>query len=291
MSKTMKWLLWSLYGTALTGFFIYYLFPSDALREYAAKKVKAANPDLSLISKKMTPAFPIGVNIHGAELLSKDQVWIETDNIRIVPEILSLFRKDKQFEFKGAAWKGNFTGQAMLSKPENDNEDLLKADTSLSGIRLEQIGYIQETTGKKVSSGILSGTINYHRKKSGAGMESKFSISGLGVEFSTPIMKLPALTFKTTDAEIVSADMKTIEIKQCASKGDQASANISGTITVNEQFEKSLLNLKADITPNPALLSSLGKNFPAAMFMGGAKSGSITFRINGTIEQPSLSLK
>ncbi|NJL59663.1 MAG: hypothetical protein HC887_08490, partial [Desulfobacteraceae bacterium] len=78
MSKTMKWLLWGLYGIALTGLFFYYLFPSDALREYAAAKIKDVNPDLILRSKSMTPAFPIGVNVHGADLLCKDQVWIET---------------------------------------------------------------------------------------------------------------------------------------------------------------------------------------------------------------------
>lgn len=290
MSKTMKWLLWSLYGIALTGIFLYYLFPSDALREYAAAKVKDINPDLVLISRGMTPAFPIGVTIQGADLLNKDQPWIETDTVRIAPEIMSLFRKDKEIAFKGSAWKGNFTGTAIFSKPENDTEDTLKTETSLSGVRMEQISYIQNMTGKKVSSGILSGNIEYRQKKNSGSMDSKLAISGLGIEISTPVMKLPALTFKTVDMEIISADMKIIEIKQCAAKGDQASVTVSGTIKVNTPFEKSFLNLKTEITPDPALLASLGKGFPAALLMGG-KKGPITFMIGGTVEQPALSLR
>jgi len=292
MSRTVKWLLWGLYGVALVLFFVYYLFPSDALREYAAAKIRSRNPDLSLRTKSISPAFPSGVTIYGADLLNKEQAWIETEHIRIWLKIMSLFGKEKRFSFKGAAWKGNFNGQAIVSTPETDKEDTLKADAIFSGIRVEQIKALQEMSGKKIASGILAGNIAYHQKKIGESFESKIAISGLGIDIVTPLMKLPTLTFKSADAEIISADMKTIEVKQGNVKGEQANGNISGTITVQTPFEKSLIDLKADITPNPSFMANLGKSSPAASFLlNNKKTGTISFKIGGTIEQPSFSLK
>lgn len=292
MSKTVKWLLWGLYGVVLVLFFVYYLFPSDALREYAAANIKSRNPDLSLRTKRITPAFPPGVTIYGADLLNKDQVWIETDHVRIHPQIISLFGKDKSFSFKGAAWKGTFNGQSVVSTPATDKEDALKADVVLSGIRLEQIKALQEMSGKKIASGVLSGNIGFRQKKTGESFESKIAISGLGIDIVTPMIKLPTLTFKSADAEIISADMKIIELRQCNIKGEQANGNITGTITVQTPFEKSLIDLKADITPNPSFMAGLSKSVPAASFLlNNKKGGTVSFKIGGTIEQPLLSLK
>jgi type II secretion system protein N len=292
MSRTVKWLLWGLYGAALVLFFIYYLFPSDALREYAAANIKSRNPDLNLRTKRISPAFPPGVTIYGADLLNKDQVWIETDHVRIHPQIMSLFGKDKRFSFKGAAWKGTFNGQATISTPASDKEDALEADAVLSGIRVEQIKALAEMSGKKIASGILAGNISFRRKKTGESFESKIAISGLGIDIVTPIIKLPTITFKSADAEIFSADMKTIDLRQCNLKGEQANGNITGTITVQTPFEKSLIDLKADITPNPSFMAGLSKSVPAASFLlNNKKSGIVSLKIGGTIEQPSFSLK
>jgi type II secretion system protein N len=292
MSRTVKWLLWGLYGIALVLVFVYYLFPSDALREYAAAKVKSRNPDLSLRTKRVTPSFPPGITIYGADLLNKEQVWIETDHVRIWPGIMSLFGKDRRFSFKGTAWKGNFNGQTIVSTPETDKDDALKADAAFSGIRVEQIKVLQEMSGKKIASGILSGNIAYHQKKTGESFESRIMIFGLGIDIVTPLVKLPTLTFKSADAEIISADMKIIELRQCNIKGEQANGNITGTITTQTPFEKSLIDLKADITPNPSFIAGITKSFPAvSLLLNNKKGGMISFKIGGTIEQPSFSLK
>jgi type II secretion system protein N len=292
MSRTVKWLLWGLYGVALVLIFVYYLFPSDALREYAAAKIKSRNPDLSLRTKRIAPAFPPGVTIYGADLLNKEQVWIETDYVRILPGIMSLFGKDRRFSFKGTAWKGNFNGQTIVSTSAADNEDALKASAFFSGIRVEQIKALQEMSGRKIASGILAGNISFHQKKTGESFESKIAITGLGIDIVTPMMKLPTVTFKSADAEIISADMKIIDLRQCNIKGEQANGNITGTITTQTPFEKSLIDLKADITPNPSFIAGITKSFPAAsLLLNNKKGGMISFKIGGTIEQPTFSLK
>ena len=49
MKPTKKTLLYTAYIISITFFFLYYLFPSEAVKEYVAYKVSRANPGISLL--------------------------------------------------------------------------------------------------------------------------------------------------------------------------------------------------------------------------------------------------
>ena len=60
MKNAGKWLLCSIYIIVITALFIYYLFPSDAVKKYIAFNLNRANPELNITIDNIKPVFPSG---------------------------------------------------------------------------------------------------------------------------------------------------------------------------------------------------------------------------------------
>jgi hypothetical protein len=54
-------ILWAIYIICAALFFFYYLFPSDAIKEYLADQVRQAQPNLTVKISRLKPAFPPGL--------------------------------------------------------------------------------------------------------------------------------------------------------------------------------------------------------------------------------------
>ena len=103
------------------------------------------------------------------------------------------------------------------------------------------------------------------------------------------MLKQKNLTFEKIEAKL-ELNNKLIKFKQCELKGNQMEGSISGYISVKTPSDKSKLKLTGTLTPQPELLEDLGA---AAQLLFNQKSGqnSISFRIEGTLKEPSFSLK
>jgi len=72
MKISKKSLLYTVYIIGITGFFLYYLFPSDALKSYLAYRLSQANPDITVTIDRISPVIPPGINLHDVGIVHQD---------------------------------------------------------------------------------------------------------------------------------------------------------------------------------------------------------------------------
>ncbi len=80
-----------MYIIVVTALFIYYLFPSDAVKRYIAFNLNHANPELSITIGNIKPVFPPGLRLYNVSLYHLNQLLLEAKQIKITPGLLSLF--------------------------------------------------------------------------------------------------------------------------------------------------------------------------------------------------------
>ena len=283
-----KILLYFIYITGITAFFVYYLFPSENVNEYIAFKLKEANPDISLKISRIKPAFPLGLKFYAANLLHRNNPVIEAEQIKAVPGWLSLFQSEKLVFFTADACEGTIKIKAAVTKPaEGSAGTRTVADGELSGLRIQKISAVKNLFAHKIS-GILNGNITVGEK--GEDVNATLAVSDCNIELAKAILKIGNLTFKNIDAVLLLEKKRMLQIKECTFKGAQLNGTLSGTVELKTPPGKSLLHLSGNIAPHPSLIASLGGTAGAAFSQkkGAEQSGGIPFTVGGTLENPEI---
>ncbi len=284
MKNAGKWLLYSTYIMAVAVFFIYYLFPSDAVKKQIEFHLNRANPKLNIMVDNIRPAFPIGLKLYNVSLYHLYDLLIEAEQINITYGFLSFFRPKTTLFFKSGAYEGILKGRADITA------DKLMINADLSGIMTKDISVLQDLFNRKIS-GMLSGKITYSGNRKFAGTaNAKLNLSDCEVEVLTPLFNLESFTFDSVEANAVM-DNRKFQIKQCVVRGRQIDGNISGFIDIEDPVNKSVLNLTAKIKPHPLFLADLRKAFPVdLLFKKRQNKNGFPVRLSGTLDEPVFSL-
>jgi len=157
-----KWLLYSIYIIAASAFFIYWLFPSDTIKDYIILKAGESNPDLTITIDRVKPNFPPGLKFYDVSLSNKENPTIDAEWIKVVPKFLTIFSDQKTFSFKGRTCEGSLDGEATIT--ESETGPRMTVDADLAGILMKDIHAIQDPSAYQIS-GILDGKITYTREK------------------------------------------------------------------------------------------------------------------------------
>ncbi len=288
MSNTKKWFLYLIYITAVTAIFLYYLFPSDTVKEYISFNLKNANPDFAISIDTIRPVFPPAIRLRAVSFYYAKGALFDAEQVTVAPKLLSLFRQKKIFSFKGSLNEGNFEGNIEISK--NKPVPQTKIDARLSGIRISDIPGIQNMSDRKLS-GRLDGKIVYENKGTTGTANAELTISDGIVELLTPIFTLESITFRSLEADVTINKQK-LRINKCTIKGQQMDGNILGSVRLKDPLGTSILNLRGTIKPQRAFLADLRKSFPVNLLPKKllAKNG-FPITLKGTIEKPSFSLQ
>lgn len=273
-------------------FFLYILFPSDAVKTYIEHKLGGINPDLSISIDNINLVFPPGVRLNTVSFYYIRSLLLDAETIKIVPKIFSVFSSKTAFSFKGVAYDGIINGRANIG----GNAGHIKIDADLSGIQVKDIPAIKISAGiekeKYKVSGILNGKVSYsNNKDSGRVMEAKLDISDCRIKLKEPVFNHENFTFSNIEADLAAIKNK-LQIKSCSIEGDKVNASISGSIVTRKNLGSSVLNLKGKIKLKPLFFGNMKKNLLASIFpkkMSG--NGSFSFKIGGTFDNPEFTLK
>ena len=283
MKNAGKWLLCSIYIIVVGVFFIYYLFPSDAVKKYIAFNLNRANTELNITIDNIKPVFPPGLRLYNVSLYRLSNLLLEAKQIKITPGLLSLFRPKTTFFFKAEAYEGILEGRADIMA----NKLMINAD--LSGVRTKDMSVVQNLANRKIS-GMLSGKVRYSGNREFAGtVNAKLTLLNCEVELLTPVFNLESFSFESIAADVTINNRK-IQINECIIKGNQADGEISGSVNLKNPLGKSFLNLTGTIKPHHLLIENLQKSFPVKSLLKTGKSG-LPISLYGTIDQPGFSLK
>ena len=296
MNNSKKRLLYFIYIIAITALFIYYLFPSDAVKRYIAFNFNKANPNFNIKIDFIKPAFPPGLTLYNVSLYHLTDLLFNVKQVKIIPDLLSLFSTKTTFSFKGKAYEGILEGNgALIKKPGTKNPGTKNMDgrkislkTKLCGINIKSISTIQRLAGREIT-GILDGSFSFNNRESTGTLRADIHISDCEVELLLPVFNLKCVTFTDIKTKAVINNEK-IQVNECIIKGNQADGRISGSVNLKNPPGQSVLNLTGTIKPNQKFIENLPKSFPVKLLLKTGEGG-LPIRLYGTIDQPCFSLK
>jgi len=90
MKPSKTTILYTLYITGITLFFLWYLFPSDTLKGYLAYRLSQSRPDVTVTIDRLSPVLPPGIKLHEVDITHRNAVVLEVKSLKVVPGLASL---------------------------------------------------------------------------------------------------------------------------------------------------------------------------------------------------------
>ena len=278
-------ILWAIYIICAALFFFYYLFPSDTIKEYLADQIHQAQPYITVKISGLKPAFPPGLKLYNVSVYHLGQAIAGLDNLKISPDILSLFLATTHLTFEGNGYGGMLKGRVDIINKSPGREMMIDAD--LTGIQVNQIEALSAATTHEIS-GNLEGTLTFKSNTPDQVLAGDLILSGGQIEFSPPVLNQNVLTFDTIEAELELSG-RTLTIDRCLLEGNQLEADIAGTIKFSDHSARKILNLSGTVKPHAALLAKLGQNIPELLKGSKLENQGFPFRIKGPLDSPQYS--
>ncbi len=270
-------------------FFLYYLFPGDAVTSYINYQINSTSPDMKLIIKDLKPSFPPGIKLFATDLLHQNQTIIGADFLEVKPSYFSLFSKDKAFSINGDIYDGSIDSSVRIANITADPEFDIEA--LFGGIQISQIPAIKGLEAYQIS-GIADGNLVYGNKEVKAGKgNAVITLNDSMVQFTPSLFGIEQLEFKSINADFEIINQR-VTLKKIDVASREVSGSASGSIVLRNPINKSTINIRGEIKPHPTLIKQLGNVFPVEMISGQkSKTGGIPFRISGSLDQPNFSLR
>ncbi len=278
-------ILWAIYIICAALFFFYYLFPSDTIKEYLADQIHQAQPYITVKISGLKPAFPPGFKLYNVSVYHLGQAIAGLDNLKISPDILSLFLATTHLTFEGNGYGGILKGRVDIINKSPGREVMIDAD--LTGIQVNQIEALSALTTHKIS-GNLEGRLTFESNAPEQALIGDLILSGGQIEFSPPVLNQNVITFNTIEAEL-ELNGRTLTIDRCQLEGNQLEADVAGSIKFSTRSARKILNLSGTVKPHAALLAKLGRNIPELIKGSELETQGIPFRIKGPMDSPQYS--
>jgi len=287
MKPTKKTLFYTTYIIGITVLFLYYLFPSDAVKDYVAYKMSLGSPDIIVTIDHVSPVLPPGINLHDVGIAHGDKVLIDLDSVKITPGWLSVFSSTKTTHFKGRLNAGTVDGRTQVDSRSEQGAE--KIEGTISGVQVQGIPALQGLTAHKIS-GSLGGDFIIAGTWPDRTMTGQLTLSDSRINFDQPVVGLPSLEFIKIDADL-ALSKDNLAIKKLSARGNQLDADISGTIALNRSGRGNALNLNGSVTPHHGFLAKMKNSIPASFLLQKtAGNKAISFTIGGTVEAPAFKL-
>ena len=278
---------WAIYIICAALFFFYTLFPSDTVKEYLADQIRQVHPDLTVEIGRVKPGFPPDLKLYDVRVYHLGQTLADLENLKISPDVLSLFLATTHLSFKGNGYGGTLKGRVDINKNAANTEMMIGAD--LSGIQVRQIEALSAITTHKIS-GNLGGTLTFKTKVPHQGLSGNLILTDGQIEFSPAILNQNLLSFNTIEAELM-LNNRSLTINRCQLEGNQLDADVSGSIKFSGRSARKILDLSGTVRPHAALLAKLGKNIAQLLAGSNLANQGLPFKITGSMDSPKYSFK
>jgi len=284
-SKTT--LLYIAYIIGITLFFLWYLFPSDRLKDYLAYRLSQGNPAVAVTIDRISAALPPGISLQGVDIAHGNMTVMEVESLKIMPGLASIFSDTRVVNFKGQVYDGTVSGRAEISDPTGGG---IKIEGKIAGVQVEEISALQQFSDHDIEGG-LGGNFVFAAAKGNPELTGEFTISPCRVELATALFNQASFEFNNVAADLALRN-RNLAINEFNATGSQLDLKINGRIRLNRRnAAKNELNLTGSVTPHHVFLAKIEKDIPVS-FLRNKKGGQreISFKIRGTLDDPGFSL-
>jgi len=287
MRPSKKTLLYTAYIIGIILFFLWYLFPSETLKDYLAYRLSQGNSDVTVTIDRISPVLPPGIRLHEVDITHRNRAKIEVNSLKIMPGLKSLFSDTTTVYFKGRVYEGSLSGRAEISALKGGE---IKIEGNIAGVQVQQISALRQLYDHDISGG-LGGNFVYTAGKANSKLTGNLTMADCRFELATAIFNQNAFEFKKIDTDLVLQN-RNLAVKGFSATGSQLDLKIDGRIKLNESDPgRNVLNLTGTVTPHHVFLAKIEKDIPVNLLRN-KKTGktAISFKIGGTLEEPGFSL-
>ena len=283
-----KTLLYTAYIIGITIFFLWFLFPSDALKSYLAYRLTQGRPDVTVTIDRLKPILPPGIDLQHVVVARQRMTLVNLQSLKIMPELRSLFSSRTAVNFKGRAFDGIVSGRMELGDDSQGNGT--RIDGKIAGLQVQQISLLKQLSEHEISGG-LDGTFSYADAGPNRTLSGNLNLNNCRIMLAVPVFNQKSFEFKSVAANL-TLQGNTLAIKQLDAKGNQLDLNLTGNVGLNAALAgEDELNLTGTVTPHHVFLAKIEKDIPVNLLRN-KKTGktAISFRIDGTMGDPAFSL-
>ncbi|MBF0302116.1 MAG: type II secretion system protein GspN [Desulfamplus sp.] len=324
-------LFYAVYGLTAFFIFLVVLFPKERAANILCEQINAGFVDGQIGIEEVLPVFPLGLKASHSNILFNDGNQIKMESIALYPEILSLYKDVKKIDVKAQAYGGKIDGSVRLGKVstqlsesnrlektsdkpydidfqmelqdidiKNLKHSLENFDISSSFVingNLNYRTYIDNITGAKSDNIVKDnnrGIITDNASDSSAGSGSgKMALSQCNLRSNNIFLQqigIGKVNFTNVDIEWAK-NQNILSIQNFDAKGADIKIRLKGDITFKIPQEKSTLNLKGELQPFSANISSSISKLTSGLvslksLFSGSSKGTIPFTITGTLQKP-----
>ena len=287
-----KYFCYLLYSILLLIGFLYYLFPSDAFRDYLQSTFELKNPGYSLSIIRVSPLLPPGLKFKQTDISLKSdpgKSFFLSDKFLIRPDLWSFLRGKFRYSFDCFAYDGNLTGSIHFTEKRASGPFTTK-------FKIKDVNFYKDASLSNLighqAKGILGGTITYsgqHDKFINGKGEADIRISEGRVELVNSTLPLKSVDFDELSVKLVLKNQK-VSLDHCEVSGRDLQGSLSGVIRLKKDLSKSTLNLTGTIKPIAGSKSLKDSPDTLKFFRQYLKKGRMSFIIRGTLAKPKFKM-
>ena len=301
MHTSLKWLLYFVYTTVVATFFLYFLFPSQAVHRYLTHNLNKAHADLNVKIGPIKPTFPPALVLNNVTLHYKEEPVFEALVLEIRPKFKTLWKEAKTYSFNcdayGGTVQGQFTLEGDFSESKSDDNQrpmrLIAGEAQLADMQISAFDILRSIPADYKLKGAIQGKIVFKNdlKLQNHSVKVRLKATGATVKILNPILKLGEITSDRIDI-IFSQDNQLITLTQFNLNGKQLNGKLSGQINLQKPLEKSVINLNGSVQPHRIFLADIKSKLPVNLFPPKIfDQNGFSFRIGGTFVKPKFSLR
>lgn len=274
---------WAVYVLGAALVFLYVLFPSELLKEYLANRIHQAAPNLTVEIGRLKLGFPPALRLYDVSVYHSGWAIADLENLKISPNIVSLFLETTQVSFQGNGYGGHFKGDMDIIKKTDDREMVIDAD--LSGIQVDRLEALQAITTHRLS-GILEGTLTVTNQMTRQALTGDLVLTDGKIELSPPLLDQKELTFDSIEAQLMF-NGRSLTIEHCELIGNQLDGEVAGSIMFSNHSSSKILNLEGNVRPHAEFVARLGNQVPKLLENNSWQTQGVAFNIKGPMESPT----
>jgi type II secretion system protein N len=282
-------LLYLGFALAAVIFFFYLLFPSELLRDLLEERVAQIDPNLTVLTETIQPTIPPGFKLQPLSISYTDFPVINSDYLKLTPNLFSLLTDPKVFHLKGSIGDGDLTGRGEINRKTKRPQE--KLVVNLNNISVELFD-IFKLWPEYQPSGELSGRLNYDSLKGAGGtMEADLNITPFRIKLDPPLMGLETLDFSELKA-LMTMTPRMLQIRRCEASGSQLEGKLTGSIIFSKPFGNSRLTMSMTVKPQPEFVAQHRNDMIGGFFASDkAQKRGILLRFSGTLDNPSYRIR
>lgn len=296
MSRLLRYISYLVLFAVLYAFFLYWVFPYDALKERILGDVeRQLGGGLQVSAKSLEPHWFSGVEIEGLEVEGPGErgmvKLVGFKRVRARAALLPLIFGSTRVKFRLDIGKSEISGSARVG------EDTIAIKLDVDDLNLSDFAFIQERTGLKIVSridGKADLSINRQQAVRSTGNVGitfeNLRLVGSQLNLGDLALEVPDLLIaKGKDSRIkMSLGKGTATFENFDLKGGDLGLELKGKVFLSRSVSNYRLNLRGKFSVSP----KLNEAFPFLFIVDSQKKedGSYPLTITGRVSRPSIKI-